>query len=70
MSKQLDRIEAMLKYLIIKPELKELGEHFQEYNKLAPYTNVPPPDKLLYDRHKQLRKALPKLDVLTVFKKS
>ncbi len=70
MGAQLDRIEAMLKYLIIKPELRELGEYFQEYNKLAPYANVPPPDKLLYDRYEQLRKALPKLDILTVFKKS
>jgi len=70
MSEQLDRIEAMLKYIIIKPELMELAHLFQSYSQRAQYTNTPPPDKHLYDRYEQLKNALPKLDVLTVFKKS
>ena len=62
MDKQLDRIEKMLRYLIIKPKLEWLEKHFQNYNQLSQQTNVPPPIPGMYEELNQLRVLLPDID--------
>jgi hypothetical protein len=64
MKQQLDRIEQMLRYLIIKPRLEEIEKQYSHYNQLAQQTNMLPPPPKLYEEMNRLRLLLPNINEL------